>query len=1027
MKKWILLFCLLPLLAVAANNQEFRATWVITWEHSNAGWSVAQSKANIREILDNHKAANMNAVLWQVRQGGTAYYHSNYEPWGPYVGYQNPGFDPLAYAIEEAHKRGMELHAWFNTFHCSETIPGSPAGDHPEWVCRNASDQPMTSSRALSPGLAAVRAYTVRVAMDIVQRYDIDGFHLDYVRWNEESGAASLNKEGQQRQLDGHISDEQVAILNSSTASRYLYDVEHPYSAGVPAGYASWADFWRDSVTQFVRTLHDSIQAAKPWVRLSAAALGKYNWSDWQGYGSVYQDAALWFNEGYIDQLTPMHYHWTTGAGFYSMLAGPGSTNWGAYIQKGIAAGRLFSAGPGSYILSEDKIFANHASIVDYCRMLPWVDGFQFFSYGSWEENKYFTIAGETFFKNKTKIRAAKFLQDATPESPALTMNKIDSVTYQITVAPAPGQTGPFRFVLYRSEDDAADVGNDTILDIAFTDSTCTYVDRFSGLQNHEGAFYYFATQVDRFWNESNPSPSLTTDFVASLPPRVVNGFPQEGDTVRVDIQAEITFSKSMDPATVIPALVIEPNVPVKQSIWSDDNKHLKVIFAQKLAFATAYTVQITAAATDVNGKALDGDGDGTGGDPFVVHFHSDAQDVYGPRVVATFPVDGSTDLLAVEGVINITFDEPIAPASVPDSSIKLRKNGELVPVNRAISKILGQGVLSIQPKTPFEINSDYTLDLAATVSDTLDNVLSEPVALSFKTGLQRSESVKSIENFNAVTSWKAPNFSGSTVGIYAPNTVFEVNKTVYLPNSLPLMRSSASLRYEWDETKTEFLLREYLDPATAPAQVLFDTTYTLQCYIYGDGSGNQFRFCRNDSTRDQAAFHEVSQWVTIDWIGWKLVEWKLSDPASVGAWLGDRVLNGSKLNIDSFHLTHPTGAASSGVLFFDNLQVVKKSSYPVGVEDKPGHMPGQFALLQNYPNPFNPVTQIDFVLPKAGHVTLTVFDVLGREVAHLLDERREAGMHHVLFDARQAGSGAYFYRLSFEGQILVRKMLVVK
>ena len=1027
MRKYLFLFCLLPVLAAAANNEEFRATWVITWEHSSAGRGVEASKAKIREILDRHKAANMNAVLWQVRQGGTAYYRSGYEPWGPYVGYQYPGFDPLAYAIEQAHARGMELHAWFNTFHCSETIPGAPAGEHPEWVCRNASGQPMTSSRALSPGLAAVRAYTVRVAMDIVEKYDIDGLHLDYVRWNEESGATSLSKESREQPLDGHISTEKLAALNSSMASRYLYDVEHPYSAGVPAGYATWPDFWRDSVTGFVRTLHDSIQAAKPWVRLSAAALGKYNWSDWQGYGTVYQDVALWFNEGYVDQLTPMHYHWTTGASFYSMLVGPGSSCWGPYIQKGIADGRLFSVGPGSYILSENKIFANHAAIVDYCRMVPWVDGFQFFSYGSWETNRYFPVAGETFFKDKTKIRPAKFLHDGAPETPGLTLTPIDSFTYQITVIPPTGQTGAHRLVLYRSEDDAADTGSDTILDIVFTDSTLTYVDRFTGTQNHEGAFHYFATQVDRFWNESAPSASAASDFVTSLPPRVVAATPQEGDTVRVDIRAEITFSKSMDPATVASALVIAPALAVKQLTWSSDNRQLVILFAQKLSFSTAYTLEITPDAKDVNGKALDGDGDGVAGDPFVLHFVSEAQDVHGPRLLATFPFAGAEELLAVEGVINLTFDEPLLPASVPDSSVKLRKNGELIPVNRTITTLLGQGVISIQPKAPFDLNSDYTLELAATVSDTAGNVISEPLALTFKTAGQRNESVKSIDAFNSVTAWKAPSYSGSTVGIYAPNTVFEVSKTFYLPNSLPLMRSSACLRYEWDESKTEFLLREYLDPAAAPSLVYFDTTYTLQCYIFGDGSGNQFRFCLNDSTRDQAAFHEVSQWITIDWIGWRLVEWRLNDPESVGSWLGDRVLHGSKLNIDSFHLTHPAGSASKGALYFDNLQVVKKTSFPVGVDTKPPQLPQQFALLQNYPNPFNPVTQIDFVLPHAGHAKVEVFDVLGREVACLVDERKEAGLHHVLFDGRTVAAGTYFYRLAFEGQMMVRKMSMVK
>ncbi|HOH06976.1 MAG TPA: family 10 glycosylhydrolase, partial [bacterium] len=369
---------------LAADNTEFRATWVITWNIYIGHQPVETLKARIRKILDDHQKANMNAVLWQVRQGGTAYYNSSFEPWGPYLDNQDPGFDPLAFAIEEAHSRGMELHAWFNAFNVSSSTPDAAVYKHPEWVCRNSSGQSMSSDRCFSPGLAAVRDYTVAVAMELVRNYDIDGLHLDYVRWNEYSGAASLHKESDRPRLDGMISQEEIELLNANMASRFLYDVDHPYNAGVPAGFSAWEEWWRWSVTEFVRTLHDSVQAAKPWVRLSAAALGNYNWGGWQGYGSVFQDAALWFNQGYVDQLTPMHYHWTTGAGFYGMLTGT-SASWGPWIQQGIAAGRLFSVGPPSYILSEDKIMDRHASIVDYCRMVPWVDGFQFFSYGTWE------------------------------------------------------------------------------------------------------------------------------------------------------------------------------------------------------------------------------------------------------------------------------------------------------------------------------------------------------------------------------------------------------------------------------------------------------------------------------------------------------------------------------------------------------------------------------------------------------------------------------------------------------------------
>ncbi len=137
---------------VAGNNDEFRSVWVITWEHINRFDTADQNKARVRKILDNVKKANMNAVLWQVRQGGAVYYNSAYEPWGFYAGYKYPGYDPLAYAIEEAHKRGLELHAWFNVFQVSEdddTLdPLPPSVKHRNWVCRDVSGNLMPSNIA---------------------------------------------------------------------------------------------------------------------------------------------------------------------------------------------------------------------------------------------------------------------------------------------------------------------------------------------------------------------------------------------------------------------------------------------------------------------------------------------------------------------------------------------------------------------------------------------------------------------------------------------------------------------------------------------------------------------------------------------------------------------------------------------------------------------------------------------------------------------------------------------------------------
>jgi len=502
-------------LTAQTNNQEFRATWVVTWEYINSGSTAEQNKARIREILDNHKKANMTSVLFQVRQSGTVYYQSTYEPWGYYVGYTTPDFDPLQYAIEEAHKRGLELHAWFNTFQVSSTYSGTIAAEHPEWICRDQSGTPMSAYRAASPGLKAVRDYTLNVAMEIVRNYDIDGLHLDYIRWSEyttDDMPSAATQVEQESKLDGEFSENTIKKLTSPDASsRFLYDVEHPYSAGVPAGFTTWEDWWRASVTEFVHALHDSIQAVKPWVRLSPAVLGKYKAggsTGWNGYYVVYQDAALWFNERYIDQLTPMHYHWTTSSGFYDEL----TTDWEPYIQEGIQKGILYSCGPGSYILDENNVWNNHPDIVNRVRDKNWVDGFQFFSYASWNSHSYWDDARNLFFKSKTKIRPID--TTSIPPEPTISLTKMDSLYYKITVVPNNTATENHWYAIYKSDDSVLNINDDEIVDVYFGNSSFTFDETFDFINNFYGTYRYYATSLDRYWNESDISNSFETDTI---------------------------------------------------------------------------------------------------------------------------------------------------------------------------------------------------------------------------------------------------------------------------------------------------------------------------------------------------------------------------------------------------------------------------------------------------------------------------------------------------------------------------------
>jgi len=1130
--KCLTMFMLFTLsLFAQRNNAEFRATWVITWEHISGSSTAEQNKARIRQILDNHKAANMNAVLFQVRQSGTAYYSSSYEPWGYYAGSQYPGFDPLAYAVEEAHKRGLEIHAWFNVFQTSSTASGTLANLHPEWICRDRDGIPMSESRCASPGLQAVRDYTLQVAMEIVRNYDIDGLHLDYIRWNEYSNSKtskSLAKRAEQENwLDGMVTDEMLADLEKNKAGRYLYDIDHPYSAGVPSGFGSWEEWWRWSVTTFVKTLHDSMQTTKPWVRLSVAALGKYNWSGWQGYGSVYQDAALWFNEGYIDQLTPMSYHWTTGSGFMDMLQTGGTESWGYWLQKGIGAGRLFSTGPGSYILDKQKIWDRHPEIVNTVRTIPWVDGFQFFSYGSWNGHQYWPEAGRTFFGQKTKLRATGLIDNTPPNAPTSSIQKIDSLNYRITVTPTLKGQNQW-YLIYRSEDEVVNPQNDLIVDRHFGSEVYSFTDTYTGTQDFNGKYYYAATALDRFWNESSASNAVSTDPVPSFAPVVLNHTPVHNAVVPVTASITITFSKTINTATFASALAIEPAVTFGTTTWSADQRTVTVKFAAPLAFGTTYTVTLNPTLLDVNGRALDGNGDGNAGDALSFQFTTFNVDLTGPQVESTFP--GIVDELDIESPVTVVFDEIVKPASVNSMSVLLSSEGKSLTIEPLLTTINNKSVLSLRSYAMLQSDVENNLTLTTAITDTLDNPLANEFSLNFHTANYHYTDKVMIDDFLGSGAWQAPSYSGSTVGIIASECEFGYSTTVFVPGLTfdAAKKKAAYLKYKWDIAAASNLIREHINTST-PTSINIDTSYIIQCYVFGDGSGNLFNFSLYEKKADgtnTGDIIEVGPWTPVDWLGWKLVEWNLSDSTQVGSFIsGHNNMDGHHYVLDGLLLKKDTNSAVSGRIYFDELRLVKRipgqpapntapqiSALPdtsvqsgkqitikpkytdpdndahqiiclsdtsgvffkimghtsgstvyvktvsgyvgvatvnvivkdfgvgelsdtvtfkltvtpaSGIDD--GILPLSYQLDQNYPNPFNPTTTIRFTLPLNTQVRMVIYDLLGRELFELVNERMNAGQHTVVFDASSLPSGQYIYQLITDDKILTRKLVLIK
>ena len=278
--------------------REFRAAW-ITEVAANPDWpsqqglTTAQQKAELVSLLDRAQQLHLNAVFFQVRPAADAFYASPIEPrsdriTGVMGKGPEPAYDPLAFAIAEAHKRGLELHAWFNPFRAAHPSTKSPPAanhitrTHPELV-RHYADQVW-----LDPGEPAAQARTLAVVLDVVNRYDVDGVVLDDYFYPYPV-----------KNLLGHTLD----FPDDASWKKY----------GVPTGLTR-EDWRRKNVNDLVQKVSQQIKAAKPDVQFGISPFGIWRPQNppqikgLDAYASIYADARLWLASGWVDFLAPQLY-----------------------------------------------------------------------------------------------------------------------------------------------------------------------------------------------------------------------------------------------------------------------------------------------------------------------------------------------------------------------------------------------------------------------------------------------------------------------------------------------------------------------------------------------------------------------------------------------------------------------------------------------------------------------------------------------------------------------------------------------
>ena len=388
----LLIIILCPLLAAygqQAPKYEIRASWITTLGGLDWPTRKATSKSGIEaqkkelcDILDRLKAANFNTVLLQTRVRGDVIYPSAIETFTESLAGKegrSPGYDPLQFAIDECHKRGMELHAWMvaipigNDRQIKLLEKNSVVKKQPS-ICIHYKD-----SWYLDPGNPKTDSYLAKLINEVVSRYDVDGIHFDYIRYPERA-----------KDFPDHTSYRKY---------------------GKKKDKSQWR---RDNMTRIVRRLYTEVKQLKPWVKVSCSPIGKYNdtgrysSSGWNAYKEVYQDAQLWLKNGIHDALFPMMYF--QGNNFY-----PFALDW-----QENKSGRWIVPGLGIYFLHPKE---QDWKLDEIARQIYFLRNIK--------------ADGEAYFRNRFVMDNTKGLLDELQEHFYATPAVVPPMTWADSIAPS--------------------------------------------------------------------------------------------------------------------------------------------------------------------------------------------------------------------------------------------------------------------------------------------------------------------------------------------------------------------------------------------------------------------------------------------------------------------------------------------------------------------------------------------------------------------------------------------------------------
>jgi uncharacterized lipoprotein YddW (UPF0748 family) len=506
----------------APPKRELRAFWIATV--ANIDWPTQRGESpevyrrEYRRLLEAGQRAGLNAVFVQIRPVSDAFYKSDLEPWSKYLtGRQGKApaenDDPLPFLIAEAHRHGMEFHAWFNPYRATmDTVtrtlaPTHPLRQHPDWFIKYASQY------LYNPGLPAVRNHIKRVIMDVVRRYDIDGVHFDdyFYPYPEPN----------------QVFHDEKAFQGQNPDSLKL------------------ADWRRQNVNTLISDLHDSIQNAKRWVKFGISPFGVWmnksanpNGSDTRAgqpsYSNLYADSRLWLQEGWIDYIVPQLY-WSTK---FKLVPYATLLEWWTRNHFG----RHLYIGHGTYRMLEntrsDTAWRNPRELMGQIRLNRSypddVQGSVFFSARSVATNPLHTSDSlrHDLFRAPALVPTMPWLDSLAPRPVReMVLNRTGRVaTLTWAPDPVPATDGDLAayYILYRFERGQVMTPDDPRHILAVVRPTglgqpATFADTTA---RPGTAYAYFLTAADRLHNESPPirvfsEGKLPVEVLAAAPPNM--------------------------------------------------------------------------------------------------------------------------------------------------------------------------------------------------------------------------------------------------------------------------------------------------------------------------------------------------------------------------------------------------------------------------------------------------------------------------------------------------------------------------